>query len=147
MILPVALIALSGCKHPAIALVRTQASTQEPLAKSTSSHHEGQEKPVEYSDMSIHEETGDWLGWDLQVVKQQEGYKVTLFCGEGVPEGPVVVHLESLEGVQTFIPASDICGSPMKLEFLQRGVYLKAGEGERELVPRHANFIKQERYK
>jgi hypothetical protein len=145
-VLSIAVIVLSGCRHRGSPSNGTEGSRQQQAAKSTAPHKKSEEKPVGYSNMYIEKEEGDFLGWDLQVSKEQEGYRVILFCGAGVPEGPIRGHLESLHGVQTFTPKNDGCGSPLKVEFVPRGVYLTTGEGERELVLRHINFIKQERY-
>jgi hypothetical protein len=105
--------------------------------------------PIEYSNMKIDRETGDFLGTDLRITSTRDGYDVAIFLGEGVPEGPCHAHLQSLLGKQSVMwqPANQLCAGPATLDFSEKGLYIQAGQGEPEFVPRHKNFIKQERFK
>jgi hypothetical protein len=142
-----AAVAILGCKGsmPSHKVLKQRASTTA-SANETNTSKPTASKPVEYSNMHIEKEEGDFLGWDLQVSQMREGYEVKLFCGEGVPEGPVRIWFASLNGVQTVSPSVDVCGSPMQFEFVDHGVYIRVGDGEQEMVPLHKNFIKQEKY-
>lgn len=99
-----------------------------------------------YSNMHVDEETGDWLGWEVEVDRDGDGYRATVFCGEGVPEGPFRGHFDSLTGEQT-IPGNQSFGSPIRLEFVQNGVFMSVGDGDREFVGLHPHFMKPELFK
>jgi hypothetical protein len=103
--------------------------------------------PVPYSSMHVVQEEGDFVGWDLRVTKQPDRYDITLFCGEGEIEGPVRASGSLIDGVVVLHPDNAICGKKIELRFEPRGVKIRSGESEFEFVPRHKNFITEERWK
>jgi hypothetical protein len=103
--------------------------------------------PVPYSNMSIVEEEGDFVGWDLRVMKLSDTYTVTLFCGEGEIQGPVHATFRLKDGVAVIHPNNTVCGDSLEFRFEARGVRVKVGDSSSELVPQHKNFIKEERWK
>ncbi|MFC6646936.1 hypothetical protein ACFQBQ_15390 [Granulicella cerasi] len=103
-------------------------------------------KVLTFSNMYIQEETGDVLGWDIRMRPVASGYDAVIYFGEGAPGNPLRVHLKSLQGVQ-HVGGAEPFGAPVQLEFVSGGVYVTAGDGERELIPSHKNFLKEEYFK
>jgi hypothetical protein len=103
--------------------------------------------PVPYCNMHIIEEEGDVVGWDLRVTKVSDGYRLTLFCGEGEIQGPIRATFHLKNGIAVIHPNDKSCGERVELRFEAADVLIKAGDGDFESVPQHRNFIKEERWK
>jgi len=103
----------------------------------------------EYSNMYIHEETGDILGTDLRLAQIGDEYEVILFCGEGEPQGPIHASFQAVNGIAIIHPKDTDCGETLTLRIDADEIHIKGGNGadEWELVPRHKNFIREEHWK
>jgi hypothetical protein len=102
---------------------------------------------VPYSNMHVVQEEGDFVGWDVRVMKLSDRYSIILFCGDGEIEGPVHATFPSIDRVIVLYPDETICGKKIELKFESRGVKIRPDESESEFVPRHKNFITEERWK
>jgi hypothetical protein len=106
------------------------------------------QRSLQYSNMYIVEEEGDFIGWDLRFTSVASGYDLILYCGEGVVEGPVATHIQSLIGTQTVRPKNQVCGETLTFKFgANRTLLLKADEGKFDRVHKRQNFLKERWYR
>jgi hypothetical protein len=97
--------------------------------------------------MFVHPETGDILGWDARMKPENEGYRLTLFCGEGSLQGPVHGTVRFVRNEASVVPDSEACGTPIRLRKLPNGLKIEVESGEWETVPKHKNFIADRMWK
>jgi len=102
---------------------------------------------IEYSDMFVHPETGDILGTDLRLRKSGALYEIILFCGEGVPVGPVSATFALRGSSADISPSETLCGGKILLKLAPKGVNVKFESGKWEFIPRHKNFVREDRWK
>ncbi len=100
-----------------------------------------------YSSMKYLADQDDMVGWDVSVVTGREGFDGVLYCGATDVQGPVRFHINAVTGKQIARPENTVCGSVLTLDFRAGALYIQPNEGSVDRVPRHTNFLSEEKFR
>lgn len=100
-----------------------------------------------FSSMKYLEDADDMVGWDVSMISSAQGVDAVLYCGATDVQGPVRVHFAAMTGKQVVRPENSVCGTTLTLEFRAGALLITADGSSPDRVPRHTNFLDQEKFR